>query len=45
MTERQTYDIDWDDDSASWCVFLGNKAVASFSDHIQAQEYLDLLLG
>ncbi len=39
------YDVDWDEESASWCVFLGDKAVASFSDRAEAQEHLDRLLG
>ncbi len=39
------YDVDWDEDSASWCVFYGEKAIASFSSKEEAQEHLDRLLG
>jgi hypothetical protein len=42
---RDAYDVDWDEESASWCVFLGDKAIASFSDRAEAQEHLDRLLG
>jgi len=38
-------DDNWDEESASWCVFLGDKALASFSDKAEAQERLDRLLS
>lgn len=43
--DNPTYDVDWDEKSGAWCVFLGDKAIASFSDKAQAQEHLDRLLG
>jgi len=42
---RDLYDVDYDEPTGFWCVFLGDKAIASFSDKETAQEYLDRLLG
>jgi len=42
---RDLYDVDWDEASGLWCVFLRDKAIASFSSREEAQEHLDRLLG
>lgn len=39
------YDVDYDETTGLWCVFLGEKAVASFCSREEAQEHLDRLLG
>lgn len=39
------YDVDFDEASGLWCVFLGDKAIASFCSREEAQEHLDRLLG
>lgn len=41
----QGYDVDFDELTGLWCVFLGEKAIASFMSREEAQEHLDRLLG
>lgn len=42
---RDRYDVDFDEATGLWCVFLDDKAIASFSSREEAQEHLDRLFG